>query len=74
MLIDMTGPLITKDLETLGGAAVFAGTRVPVKALTDYLGAGDSIHDFLNDFPSVSRAQVVAFLDQARDRLIATAG
>lgn len=45
---------------------MFAGMRVPVKTLTDYLEAGDSIDVFLDDFPSVSRAQVVAFIEQAR--------
>jgi uncharacterized protein (DUF433 family) len=73
MLENMADTLITQDPDTLGGEAVFAGTRVPVKTLTDYLGAGDSIDAFLDDFPTVSRAQVIAFLDAARDRLIALA-
>ena len=49
----------------MGGTPVFAGTRVPVKTLLDYLGAGDGIDEFLAGFPSVSRAQVVAFLERA---------
>lgn len=49
----------------MGGTPVFAGTRVPVQTLLDYLEAGDSIDDFLAGFPSVSRAQVVAFLERA---------
>jgi uncharacterized protein (DUF433 family) len=50
---------------------VFSGTRVPAQTLLDYLEAGESIDDFLEGFPSVSREQVIAFLEQARDRLIA---
>jgi uncharacterized protein (DUF433 family) len=57
----------------MGGTAVFTGTRVPVQTLLDYLEAGDSIDDFLAGFPSVSRNQVIEFLEQAKDRLIATA-
>ncbi len=63
--------LITSDPEILGGTPVFTGTRVPVKNLTDCLEAGDSIDDFLDDFPSVSRAQIVEFLEEARARLTA---
>ncbi len=63
--------LIVSDPEILGGTPVFAGTRVPIKNLTDCLEAGDSIDDFIEDFPSVSRAQVVAFLEEARAQLTA---
>ena len=63
--------LIVSDPEILGGTPVFAGTRVPVKNLTDCLEAGDSIDDFLEDFPSVSRAQVIEFLEEARAQLTA---
>lgn len=63
--------LIVSDPEILGGTPVFAGTRVPIKNLTDCLEAGDSIDDFIEDFPSVSRAQVVAFLQEARAQLTA---
>ncbi|HRE07441.1 MAG TPA: DUF433 domain-containing protein [Opitutaceae bacterium] len=63
--------LISSDPEILGGTPVFFGTRVPVKNLTDCLEAGDSIDDFLEDFPSVSRAQVIEFLEEARARLTA---
>ncbi len=65
--------LITSDPEILGGTPVFAGTRVPIKNLTDCLEAGDSIDIFLEDFPSVSRAQVIDFLEEARARLTAAA-
>jgi uncharacterized protein (DUF433 family) len=54
----------------MGGAAVFCGTRVPVQTLLDYLEAGESIDEFLLGFPSVTRDQVIAFLEQAKDRLV----
>lgn len=60
----MSQPLITKSKEILGGTPVFYGTRVPVHNLTDYLVAGDSIQDFLHDFPTATREQVVQFLKQ----------
>lgn len=49
---------------------MFCGTRVPVQTLLDYLEAGDSIDQFLEGFPSVTRAQLIAFLEQAKDRLV----
>ena len=49
----------------MSGAPVFPGTRVPVQTLFEYLEAGDSIDEFLAGFPSVSRSQVVAFLERA---------
>ena len=54
----------------MGGAPVFSGTRVPIQTLLDYLEAGESIDDFLQGFPSVTRDQVIAFLEEAKDRLI----
>jgi uncharacterized protein (DUF433 family) len=68
----MAQPVISCNPDVMGGTAVFAGTRVPVQTLLDYLEAGDSIDDFLEGFPSVSREQVVAFLEQAKDRLVAS--
>jgi uncharacterized protein (DUF433 family) len=56
----------------MGGTAVFPGTRVPVQTLLDYLEAGETIDDFLEGFPIVTREQVIAFLEEARDRVIAT--
>lgn len=64
-------PLITTSPEILSGTPVFTGTRVPVKNLTNCLEAGDSIDEFLEDFPSVSRTQIVEFLEEARARLTA---
>jgi uncharacterized protein (DUF433 family) len=66
----MTPAVICRDPEIMGGTPVFCGTRVPVQTLLDYLEAGDSIDDFLVGFPSVTRKQVIAFLEQARDRLV----
>lgn len=54
--------LLTRDSDIQGGVPVFSGTRVPLRNLTEYLVAGDSIDDFLNDFPSVSRAHAVGVL------------
>ena len=64
---------ISVSPEILGGTPVFSGTRVPVQTLLDYLEAGDSIDEFLDGFPSVSRAQVLSFLELAKDRLIESA-
>jgi len=52
--------VISSDPEVQGGAVVFAGTRVPLKNLIDYLEAGDSLEEFLDDFPSVRRGQAIA--------------
>ena len=54
----------------MGGTPVFCGTRVPVQTLLDYLGAGDTIGEFLAGFPSVMREQVITFLEDAKDRLV----
>jgi uncharacterized protein (DUF433 family) len=54
----------------MGGTAVFAGTRVPVQTLLDYIEGGETIDDFLAGFPSVRREQVVAFLEEGKNRLI----
>ena len=61
------------DPQILGGTPVFRGTRVPVKNLIDYLAGGDTLDQFLDDFPSVSREQAVAALELARDLLTAGA-
>ena len=54
----------------MGGEPVLSGTRVPVQTLVDYLEAGDSINDFLRGYPSVKREQVIAFLEEAKSRMI----
>lgn len=62
-----TVKIVHSDPEILGGTPVFVGTRVPVKSLYDYLEAGDSLDEFLDSFPSVSREQAVATLELARE-------
>jgi uncharacterized protein (DUF433 family) len=62
----MNRTIIQVDPDIQGGTPVFAGTRVPVKNLFDYLEAGESIEVFLEDFPSVPREVLVAALEQAR--------
>jgi uncharacterized protein (DUF433 family) len=54
-----------------GGTPVLAGTRVPVQTLLDYLEAGESIDDFFSGFPTIGREQIISFLEQAKDRLVA---
>jgi uncharacterized protein (DUF433 family) len=66
-------PLITTSPGRLGGTPVFAGTRVPVQTLIDYIEGGDSLEDFLGDFPSVSREHAVAVLELAKSALLAKA-
>lgn len=66
-------PLITVSPDVLSGMPVFTGTRVPVQTLIDYLEGGESIDDFLAGFPSVTREQVVAFLEEATQRMFAAA-
>jgi uncharacterized protein (DUF433 family) len=61
------------DPEIMSGAPCFAGTRVPIQNLIDYLEGGDSIEDFLEGFPTVSREQVIAFLEEAKARMLASA-
>jgi uncharacterized protein (DUF433 family) len=65
--------VIHSDPEILGGTPVFCGTRVPVKNLLDYLAAGDTLDQFLEDFPTVRREQAVVALELARDFLTAGA-
>jgi uncharacterized protein (DUF433 family) len=62
-----TSLIVHRDPEILGGTPVFVGTRVPVKSLYDHLEAGDTLDEFLDSFPSVSRRQAVAALELARE-------
>ena len=57
----------------MGGTPVFNGTRVPVQTLLDYIEAGETIDEFLDGFPTVQRAQVIAFLEEAKARMVADA-
>jgi uncharacterized protein (DUF433 family) len=65
----MSESVIHRDPKILGGTPVFRGTRVPIKAIFDYLEAGDSLGDFLDDFPSVTREQALELLEVARATL-----
>jgi len=65
--------IVTRDPEIMSGALCFAGTRVPVKNLFDYLEGSSSLEEFLEDFPSVSRERAVAVLEAARQSLAADA-
>ena len=62
--------IISSSPEVMGGTPVFAGTRVPIQTLLDYLKAGESIDDFLEGFPTVAREQVIALLEEVERQLI----
>jgi len=64
--------IVHTDPEILGGTPVFIGTRVPVHALIDSIEGGETIEGFLENYPGVSREQVVAFLEEAGQALVAT--
>ena len=69
----MSQAVVHSDPEIMGGEPVFIGTRVPVRNLFDCLEAGDSLAQFLDDFPSVTREQAVAALEIAKEALEAVA-
>jgi uncharacterized protein (DUF433 family) len=69
----MEQPIVTSSPDVLSGAPVFAGTRVPVQSLIDYLEGGETIDDFLEGFPTVKREQVVRFLEKAAAQMAAKA-
>jgi uncharacterized protein (DUF433 family) len=69
----MAQSIVTSSPDILSGTPVFAGTRVPVQALIDYLEGGETIDDFLAGFPTVKRDQVVAFLEEATARMVSKA-
>lgn len=66
-------PVFHSHPEILSGTPVFVGTRVPVRTLLDYIETGDSLDDFLEDFPGVTREQAVQFLEQAVASLLGRA-
>jgi uncharacterized protein (DUF433 family) len=70
----MKHSVVSRDPEVMGGTPVFSGTRVPVQTLLDYLEAGEAIDEFLAGFPSVTRRQVIQFLEAAEDSLVHSAG
>lgn len=67
----MKSSVISSNPEVMGGTPVFGGTRVPVQTLIDYLEAGESISDFLDGFPTVTKEQVIAFLEEVKERVLA---
>ena len=69
----MEKSFITSSPDILGGTPVFSGTRVPVQTLIEYLEGGESIDAFLEGFPTVKREQVIAFLEQAKAQVVASA-
>jgi uncharacterized protein (DUF433 family) len=66
-------PLMTSTPDILGGTPVFRGTRVPVQTLIEYLEGGQTIDEFLDGFPTVTLEQVIAFLEEAKARMLAVA-
>jgi uncharacterized protein (DUF433 family) len=65
--------VVVIDPEIMSGEPYFAGTRVPVRALLDYIEGGETLDEFLEQYPTVSRKRAVAFLEQASERLLAAA-
>lgn len=65
--------VVVIEPEIMSGEPCFAGTRVPVRALLDYIEGGETLDEFLVQYPTVSRKQAVSFLEQASKRLLATA-
>ena len=67
----MRSNIIQTSKEILGGTPVFPGTRVPVQTMVDYIEAGDTVNDFLHDFPSVTRKQVINVLEYVKNKVFA---
>lgn len=67
----MKQTVVVVNPDIMSGAPVFAGTRVPIQTLMDYLESGESIDDFLAGFPTVKREQVIAFLEEAKSKVLA---
>ncbi len=68
----MKSKIISSSPDVMGGTPVFTGTRVPIQTLLDYLEGGESIDDFLEGFPTVTREQVIAFLEEAKEQIVAS--
>lgn len=71
--MSIPNPLVTRSNEVMSGIVVFAGTRVPVQTLLDYLEEGDTLDQFLEDFPTVTREHAVAVLEFAKESVFAHA-
>ena len=65
----MSDQVVSSSKQVMGGTPVFAGTRVPIETLIDYLKAGETIDEFLKGFPTVSREQIIEFLNQAEKEM-----
>ena len=61
--------IVSSSADVMGGTPVFGGTRVPIETFLDYIEAGETIDDFLEGFPTVTRKQVIAFLEEAKRRM-----
>ena len=70
----MGGTIIVRDPEIMGGIPCFRGTRVPFQSLLDYLEAGDTLDQFLEQFPTVSRQMAIEALETAKDSLLTRIG
>lgn len=70
VLVMTKDQLVTRSKDILGGTPVFAGTRVPVQTVIDYIKHGHSLDEFLDDFPTVTREQALAALEIAKDALV----
>lgn len=68
-----TKPIVQSDPEIMSGTPVFSGTRVPFQTLIEYLEAGQPLSDFLEDFPTVSKEQAIAALEEAKEAVLARA-
>ena len=69
-LVSSKKKLISRSPDVAWGATVFAGTRVPVEILFEYLEAGDTLDEFLDQFPTVSREQAIGVLEEAREKVV----
>ena len=65
--------VVSSSQEVMGGTSVFEGTRVPIQTLIDYIEGGETIDDFLKGFPSVSKAQVIDLLEEAKEKILVPA-
>jgi len=73
MMAKMQPPVVHSDPDIMSGTPVFVGTRVPFQTLIDYLEASQPLSEFLEDFPTVSKEQAIAALEQAKEALLARA-
>ena len=69
-----TNEFIVKDPNILGGTPVFRGTRVPFQTLLDYLEGGETLDEFLDDFPTVTREAAISSLEHAKSLLVGQLG